>query len=187
LGQVFKQHNSSKQYVVHSLPLPVCDNIRIKRCRLFPAQNKESFRGYCASKRRYFLGFKVQLLITGLGEPVEFALTPGSIADQVGFRHLELDLPPGSIIHADKGYNDYGEEDLLLQAGEITLQPLRKRNSKRPMPLWVEFLAKPIRQQVETAFSQITKLFPKHIHAVTAQGLERKLVCFLLAYSISCL
>ena len=187
LSGVFQQHNPSGAYVVDSFPVPVCHNIRIQRCKLFPKTHKESFRGYCASKKSYFFGFKVQLLITAQGEPVEFVITPGSMADQVGFRHLELDLPAGSLIHADKGYNDYGEEDLLREAGGIILQPLRKRNAKRVMPLWVEFVSKPIRQQVETAISQITNLFPKRIHAVTQQGLELKLTCFVLAYAISCL
>ena len=187
LGEVFKQHNPDGAYVVDSFPVPVCHNIRIKRCKLFPKAHKETFRGYCASKKSYFFGFKVQLLITGQGQPVEFVLTPGSMADQTGFRHLELDLAAGSVIHADKGYNDSGEEDLLREAGEIILQPLRKRNSKRPLPLWVEFVSKPIRQQVETAISQITGLFPKHIHAVNQRGLELKLTCFVLVYAISCL
>lgn len=187
LGEVFKQYNPEGAYVVDSFPVPVCHNIRIKRCKLFPQAHKESFRGYCASKKSYFFGFKVQLLITAQGQPVEFVLTPGSMADQSGFRHLELDLPAGSIIHADKGYNDYGEEDLLREAGEILLQPLRKSNSKRGRPAWVEFVSKPVRQRVETAISQITGLFPKHIHAVTQRGLELKLTCFVLAYAISCL
>ncbi len=187
LGHTFQKHNSSGAYVVDSFPVPVCDNIRIRRCKLFAPHHKEEYRGYCASKKRYFFGFKVHLLITGQGEPVEFVLTPGSMADPVGFRHLDLDLPPGALIHADKGYNDYHEEDLLQEAGAIVLQPLRKKNSKRPLPLWLEFVSKPVRQQVETAISQITALFPKHIHAVTQQGLELKLTCFILAYSISLL
>jgi len=51
----------------------------------------------------------------------------------------------------------------------------------------VEFVSKPIRQQVETAISQITGLFPKYIHAVNQRGLELKLTCFVLVYAISCL
>ena len=61
LGEVFKQHNPTGEYVLDSLPVPVCDNIRIKRCKLFPG---EEHRGYCASKRRYFYGLKVHLVIT---------------------------------------------------------------------------------------------------------------------------
>lgn len=187
LGEVFVRCNATAHYVVDSLPIPACDNIRIKHCKLFAAREKENYRGCIASKRRFFFGLKVHLLVTGQGEPVEFVLAPGSTADIKAFKSLDLDLPPGSLIHADRAYTDYGEEDLLLDAAKIVLQPQRKKNSKRPLALCREFVSKPIRQQVEIAFSQITNLFPKHIHAVTPNGFVLKVVCFLLAYSFRCL
>jgi len=184
LGEVFMRCNPSTSYIADSLPIPVCDNIRIRRCKLFA---EEAYRGRMASKRRYFFGLKVHLLVTQQGEPVEFVLTPGSVADIKAFKALDLDLPAGSLIHADGAYNDYTEEDLLAEAAGITLQPQRKRNSKRPLAVCKEFLFKPIRQHVEIAFSQITNLFPRHIHAVTADGFVLKVVSFLLAYSFQCL
>ncbi|MDQ3183474.1 MAG: IS982 family transposase, partial [Actinomycetota bacterium] len=36
-------------------------------------------------------------------------------------------------------------------------------------------------------FSQIAGLFPRKIHAVTAQGFELKVVCFVLAFAIQVL
>jgi hypothetical protein len=41
------------------------------------------------------------------GELVEFALAGGSEADVTIFKELELDLPEGSIICAEKAYTDY--------------------------------------------------------------------------------
>jgi hypothetical protein len=38
---------------------------------------------------------------------VEFALAAGSEADVTIFKELELDLPEGSIICAEKAYTDY--------------------------------------------------------------------------------
>jgi hypothetical protein len=38
---------------------------------------------------------------------------------------------------------------------------------------------------VETAGSLIERLLPKHIHAVTSQGFELKVILFVLAYSVS--
>lgn len=184
LGEVFKQHNPDGAYVLDSLPVPVCDNIRIKRCKLFQG---EAHRGYCASKRRYFYGLKVHLVITGSGCPVEFVLTPGGTADVSALKLLDFDLPPGATLLGDRAYNDYQEEDLLQEAGAITLQPQRKKGSKRPLPACLEFLAKPVRQRVETTFSQVTSLFPKHINAVTAQGFILKVTCFLLAFAFQCL
>ena len=187
LGEVFKACNPTTDYIVDSLPVPACDNIRIRRSRLLAGPDKETHRGRIASKRRYFFGVRVHLLITGRGEPVEFILAPGSAADIEVFKGLALDLPAGAVIHADRGYTDYQEEDLLQTAAGITLLAQRRRNAKRQRPLWEEFLSAPIRKRVETAFSRLTNWLPRHLHAVTKRGFILKLVCFLLAFSIDCL
>ena len=165
LGQLFKAHNTLNHYTVDSMPLPACDNIRIRRCKLLQG---EEHRGYCASKRRYFYGLKVHLLITCSGHPVEFVLTPGSVADVTAFKELPLEVPDQALIYGDRAYTDYAEEDLLQEAGGVILRAQRKKNSKRPLALCLEFLGKPIRQRVETTFSQLEARLPKHIHAVTA-------------------
>lgn len=116
LAESVKRLNPDQEYVVDSLPVPVCDNIRIARCRLY---RDESFRGYIASKRRYFYGLRVHVLITAHGVPVEFTLTPGAIADLTAFKTLPLDLPEHATIYADRAYNDYVLEDLLTNAGQI--------------------------------------------------------------------
>lgn len=186
LGETFKALNLKQHYTIDSMPLPACDNIRIKRCRLFAGdspEDKEAFRGYCASKRRYFFGLKVHLLITGGGAPVEFVLTPGSTADISGLKRLPLELPGGAKIYGDRAYTDYQEEDLLLDAGGIILQSQRKANAKRKIAPWLEALARPVRQRVESTFSQVEALLPHHIHAVTDQGFILKVMCFLLAVS----
>ena len=187
LAEVFKQNNPHQSYVVDSLPVAVCDNISIRRSKLYPLQEHgETFRGYIASKRRYFYGLRLHLLSTASGEPVEFTLAAASEADISLFKELKLELPEGAIICADKGYTDYHYEDLLEDAG-LHLKAQRKKNSKRPMPLWEEFLGKPIRQYIETVFSKLSAMFAGRIHAVTPRGFELKIVCFVLAFSIQCL
>ena len=174
--------------MVDSLPVAVCDNIRIRHCRLYPPEEHGTklFRGYVASKRRYFSGLRVHLIVTAAGEPVEFALAAASEADIAVFRELNLDLGEGSIICADKAYTYYHYEALLKEVG-LRLKAQRNKRSKRPMPAWEEFLGKPIRQYIETGFSKLNAMFPRNIHAVTPRGFELKLVCFLLAFSIKCL
>jgi hypothetical protein len=187
LAEFFKRNNSEQTYVVDSLPVPVCDNIRIRRCRIYPLEEYgEAFRGYISSKRRYFYGLRVHLVVTGAGEPVEFSLVAGSEADVSIFRDLQLDLPEDSIILADKAYTDYDYEDLLKEVG-LHLKAQRKKNSKRPMPVREEFLSNRVRKYIETVFSGITNLFSKKIHSVTSRGFELKIVWFLLAFSIQCL
>ncbi len=131
-------------------------------------------------------GLRVHLLVSGSGEPVEFSLAAASEADLKVLKEMDLDLPTGAAIHADKGYTDYHYEDLLEEVG-VKLVSQRKKNSKRPHSASKEFLAKPIRQYIETVFSKLSALFSRKIHAVTPKGFELKIVCFLLAFSIQCL
>ena len=99
LAEVFKHNNATESYVVDSLPIAVCDNIRIRGCKLYPPQEHgEAFRGYIVSKRRYFYGLRVHLVTTGAGEPVEFCLAAASEADISLLKEMSLDLPEGSII-----------------------------------------------------------------------------------------
>jgi hypothetical protein len=58
LGMILKSINASTEYLLDSFPVPICDNIRIPRARLVQS---EDYRGYIASKKRYFYGIRVQL------------------------------------------------------------------------------------------------------------------------------
>ena len=117
---------------------------------------------------------------------MEFALAAGSEADVAVFKEMVLELPEGWTIHADKGYTDYDHEDFLKEVG-LHLKAQPKKRSKRPMPVWEEYLGKPVRQYIETVFGELSRLFSGKIHALTSQGFELKIVCFLLAFSIQCL
>ena len=69
LGQTIKQLNIDSQYLIDSYPVAVCKNIRIKNCKLL---DNEAYRGKSVSKREYFYGFKIQVITTADGIPVEF-------------------------------------------------------------------------------------------------------------------
>jgi hypothetical protein len=183
LGTVWKKLNDEAIYVIDSFPIAVCDNIRIPRAKLYP---EERFRGYLPSKKRYFYGLKVHLLITKAGQPVEFFLTHGGFGDVEALKYYSFDLPAGAIIYADRAYNDYEIEDLLKEAEHIQLVPMRKKNSQRPLPPYVSFVQHYHRKMIETAGSLIEQMLPKSIHAVTPQGFELKVVLFVVAYSLSC-
>jgi hypothetical protein len=180
LGETWKALNEQSIYIIDSFPVAVCDNYRIPRCQIY--QDK-AYRGYQASKKRYYYGLKIHLLVTQAGQPVEFFLTPGSFSDTPTLKAFLLDLPVGARLTGDKAYNDYGVEDLLKELG-IRFCPLRKLNSKRPLPPWVTYLMASYRKMVETTGSMIERILPKHIHAVTAAGFELKVALFVLACSV---
>jgi len=102
--------SSSREFIVDSFPVAYCQNYKRFRCKLFPGKQ---FHGYTASKKQYFFGIKVHMLVNAEGIPVEFVFTPGAEADIRGFRRLNLDLPRNSMLFADKAYTDYDLEDFL--------------------------------------------------------------------------
>ena len=184
LGYTWKQLNTESVYVIDSFPVVVCDNYRIPRAKLY---QHEEYRGCIASKKRYFYGLKVPLLVTKDGQPVECFLTPGSYSDVRMLKTFRFDVPEGSHIYADKAYNDYVMEDVLLEASHIQLSPIRKKNSTRTLPPYIAYVQHYYRKRIETVGSLIERMLPKTIHAVTAAGFELKVFLFVLAYSINCL
>jgi Transposase DDE domain len=183
LGQTWKTLNTASIYVIDSLPIAVCDNIRIRRSKIY---SDENFRGYQASKRRYFYGLKIHLMVTQDGQPVACFLTHGGFGDVDALKYYAYELPDGSLIYADKAYNDYEIEDLLKEVDHIQLLPMRKKNSKRALPPSISFVQSYHRKRVETAGSLIEQLLPKSIHAVTSQGFELKVALFVIASSLNC-
>jgi len=90
LAESAKRLNPDQEHVVDSLPVAVCDNIRISRRRLY---QDETYRGYIASKRHYFYGLRVHVVVTAQGVPVEFTLTPGAWAALTAFKRCRWTCP----------------------------------------------------------------------------------------------
>lgn len=181
MGSVLKQLHWESRYLLDSFPVAICDNIRISRCRM--VQN-EQYRGKMPSKRRYFYGVRVQLLTTSDGIPLEFCILPGSCSDLQGLAELALELPEMAQLFVDAGYNFYEWEDYLLEIEELKLQVPRKSNSQRSREPWLEIHKSLVRKYIETTIGEISKLFPKKIHATNLNGFLLKIALFLFAYQI---
>jgi hypothetical protein len=182
LGKNWQEINEESIYVIDSYPVQVCDNIRISESRIYKG---EDFRGYSASKRRFFYGLKIHLCVTKYGHPVEFFLTHGKLNDTDSLKLYLFDLEEGSTIYGDKAYNDYHMEDILKKSADINLLPYRRINSLRPFAPHIRYIQTYHRQIVESSFSLIERILPKSIHAVTSKGFELKCSLFVLALSFN--
>jgi hypothetical protein len=173
---------SERTFLVDSCPMPVCQLVRSRRCRLY---QDVAYYGYCAAKQMPFYGLKVHLITTADGQPVEVQLLAGCGSDIAALKeNLALDLPQGSCLYADKGYNAYRFEDTLQRNKQIVLMPLRKANSKRTRPLDEEAMIRKTRKRIETTFSQVIDRLPRRIAAVTPAGFELKVLLAFIAYAI---
>lgn len=181
-GLALKAANDGQQYLLDSFPLAVCHNIRIARCRLVTGAE---FRGVCVAKREYFYGYRVHVVTTAAGVPVELAVPPGHAQDVRGLGVVPFALPTGSEVFMDAGYTDYQHEEAAWAEDGIHFAVARKKNSTRRDGL-AEFLYKQItRHHIETVFSELTSWFPKRIHAVTACSFLLKATLFVFAFALS--
>ena len=148
----------------------------------------KSFRGYNASKREYYYGFKIHVVCASDGTIVEFEFSPASWHDLRGLALLGLDLPEGSELFLDRAYNDYALEELAREAAGIHLRPVRKKNSKAADYTRAENDRRNrMRKPVETHLSQLMALFPRKLHATTLKGFILKMMGLVVAYSFTVL
>lgn len=168
-------------FVVDTKPVPICDNIRIFRCRLTGNRNgvDEDWRGYCASRRVYYYGFKLSLLVNCLGVPVAYTLHPGSTSDLSALYHL--DLPVNSEILADKIYNCQEVEE-HLQTQNISFTPIKKRNAKSGRDYIKQLRVRLFRRPIETVLSMYSELMPR-LRVVSLTGAVIKAHLSVLAFA----
>ena len=62
--------------IIDSFPLPLCQPVRNHRARIFDGL---ADIGYNASKRLWFYGFKVHMLVTLSGYILNYVVTPASV------------------------------------------------------------------------------------------------------------
>lgn len=183
LGQAHQQTNPNNTFIVDTFPVPVCRNIRIKRCKIY--KDTKAHRGWCASKKEYVYGLKVCMIVTEAGQPVEMLLVPGAVADVRALKNMDLNLPKGSTLFGDSGFLDIAFETALKDEAGIDLTVPRRKNMKEQLDACTAYVCRTVRKQVETTFSQLTERMARSIHAVTPRGFELKIMLTNLAFSIN--
>jgi hypothetical protein len=182
VSSYFKDFCCEMHYIIDSFPVAVCNNMRISNCKIL---KEGKYRGYTASMRNYFYGVKVQLLTTKDGIPIAFHFTPGKTGDAKALGKMIDKLPVESSIYGDSAYTDYALEDIVLERKCILLKIQRKSNAKRIDTLDQKNEKLKMRKRVETTISDIKKMFPRTIHAVTLEGFLIKLTLFVFGLQLN--
>jgi hypothetical protein len=140
--------------------------------------------GYNAAKSQIYYGFKLHLLCTHSGLPLDFALTPanctdGTVTEQLLFDKADL------LVLGDKAYINGPLQALLVQRNNIhLLTPARANQHGQHDPLRDRLQAH-FRQAIETINSQLTEQF--HIERNRAKclaGLCARVQAKLAAYTL---
>jgi IS5 family transposase len=177
-----KNDENACYFAVDSFPVFYCQKNRIDKRKHF---QEHRYLGFAASKKRYFCGVKVHMVVSSEGRPIEATIRAGSESDITVLWQMELDIPDQAILYADGAYNCFELEDLLREEG-IELKAKRgckAKNRVRSKAEEKDISSK--RQIIETAFSSIVNQFPRYIRSRTEEGFLLKITCFILSYSIS--
>ena len=111
--------------------------------------------GYCASHSRYFWGFRLYVLTTPDGLPVDFALAPANEPErEVDRGHVRPQAAhPRPGAGHDKGFASADFEEFIASMGAVMLRPDRKNEPPRfgnlgGMRQWVEAIIDTVKGQM---------------------------------------
>jgi hypothetical protein len=164
-------------YIVDSLPIPICKNVRINRvkiCKDDPEIKPE--RTFHACHKTYYYGFKLQLIISKSGIPFGIGLTAANCHDANFLKYLkDYQLSDCQII-ADKGYISTGQQISLFEEAKIKVITPKRENMKKEFVKW-----KPThryqRKRIETLFSQMDdQMMIKRNYAKSFDGIFTRII-----------
>jgi transposase len=164
--------------IVDSTPIAVCDNLRIKRHRVFRglAERGKSSTGW-------FFGFKLHSVINHLGEILSIRLTRGNVDDRKPVPDLVNDFY--GRLYADKGYISGTLLQQLKEKGVALIT--RVRRNMKPVE-HTEFDKALLRKRslVETVFDQLKNLCQiEHTRHRSPQNFIVNLLGGIVAYCLT--
>jgi hypothetical protein len=164
-------------FIIDSMPMPVCKRKRARRCRKVRGR---AFCGYCSAKEEKFFGWRLHLICTPQGLPVNFTMLPGALHDLTPIYELSYELPAHACLFGDKAYNDGDAETILAQDG-LRLIPIRRKNMKNQHGWAEEYDLRLYRKGIETVNSQLESMALEHLRARTNEGFFIKVHASLIA------
>lgn len=163
--------------IADSTPLAVCDNLRIKRHKVFKglAQRGKSSTGW-------FYGFKLHAVINHQGELLKIKVTAGNVDDRKGL----LDIAPGLFgkLYADKGYIGKALAQKMKDKGVDLVTRVRKNMKAVEHSDFDKVLLRK-RSLVETVFDELKNLCQiEHTRHRSLQNFATNLMGGIVAYCL---
>jgi hypothetical protein len=181
-----KTRTTDSALIIDSIPVPVCANPRISRSKACRDDAQvQPARGYHASHKQYYYGFKLQLIITQQGVPMAGSLYPANIHDVHALHEItQLQLADCELI-ADKGYLSSSYQLSLFEQMKIRLITPLRSNMKQAATSWNSgFRYK--RKRIETLFSQLVDQFNlRSNYAKSLDGLLARIVTKLAGVALA--
>jgi len=169
--------------IVDSRPLEVCKLSRSSRSSIC----KEDYstapnKGYCASQKTHYYGYKLHAVCTTSGVFTSFDLTQASVHDIHYLKDIKQ-MYQNCTILGDKGYLSIDYQRDLFSSNNITLEVSMRTNQLNYKPKTYVF--RKSRKRIETLFSQLCDQFMiRRNYAKTFEGFKNRILSKIMALTI---
>jgi len=182
--QLVLAHLQDDVRIIDSTPIPVIKLYRGNYTPRFPKGKQTNF-GYCASKKEYYYGVKLSLIITNEGVITNFGIHPANRHDLVAAKDIlkAMDITNLKLV-GDKGYYDGELRTTLASHGGRLSVPDKKRHTRFVTSEDKKLLSN--RSLVETVNEQLKSHMKVHeCLAQSYQGLVSRIESAILAFSFA--
>ncbi len=179
-------------FIADSLPVPVCDFKRAHfsqsplKCQ--DASGTQATYGHCETKGLgTFLGFRVHLLISYQGVPLDFAVANANI-DERDVLWVMSEKSDYRLIIGDKGYVSAPLSEMLYELDGNRLLAAKRGNQKPQYTPQLRRNLNRVRRRIETTINQLEDQF--HLCRVRARyhwGMLTRIIDKLAGFSLGAL
>ena len=152
-----KLTNTENYFIVDSMPLEICKLSRSSRTSICKEDYQTSpSKGYCASQKLHFYGYKLHAVCSASGVFSDFELTKASVYDIHYLKNIKNNFS-SCVLIGDKGYLSTDYQLDLFTSNQIKLEvPMRVNQQDYQKQL---YLLRKTRKRIETLFSQLCDQF----------------------------
>ena len=171
--KITDQHD---QYIVDSIPIPVCRIAREKSSRICRSEKDlvQASKGYSSTEKQYFIGYKLHLIVSSSGVFQECEILPGNVHDINFLKLIEQTHLSKCTLIGDRAYLSAPLQLHLFEEFQIDLSVPFRRNQRDHQEYCRVKRIK--RKRIETVFSQYCDaLMLKRNYAKTFAGLEARI------------
>lgn len=181
--QIAKKISSKGYYIVDSMPLEICKLSRSTRTSICKEDYETSpDKGYCASQKMYYYGYKLHAVCTAEGVFTDFDLSKASVHDIHYLNDIKNNHQDCCII-ADKGYLSIDYQLDLFETKNIKLEVPMRKNQHNYKPQ--AYILRKTRKRIETLFSQLCDQFMiRRNYAKSFDGFKTRILSKIMAVNV---
>ena len=170
-------------FVVDSMPLEICKLSRSSRINICKEDYLTSpSKGYCASQKLHFYGYKLHAVCSASGVFSDFELTQASVHDIHYLKNIKNNFS-SCVLIGDKGYLSADSQIDLFTCSQIKLEvPMRvNQHDYQKQP----YFFRKTRKRIETLFSQLCDQFMiRRNYAKSFDGYKNRILSKITAVTV---